>query len=177
MQSHMQFSNAQSEPCAEHTLSFPRARSLVPESITLNPEGHIDFSLNFRCTCECLPTLDHMALVIVHETMTIRAAMPYVSQRMRPLPCLEICGHSRDLLPKCPTTHSVWGWWKDFSHIGQSSEVCPETCFDMGSRRMFKAWISSCTCFDRLKIYKSCVSSCRALRRHCPCQILHPQFR
>ena len=72
---------------------------------------------SFNCTCVCLPTLDHKALVVVHETMTIRSAMPYVSQRMRPLPCLEICGRSRDLLPKCPTTHSVWGWWKDCSHI------------------------------------------------------------
>ena len=45
---------------------------------------------SFNCTCVCLPTLDHKALVVVHETMTIRSAMPYVSQRMRPLPCLEI---------------------------------------------------------------------------------------
>ena len=58
---------------------------------------------------------------------------------------------------KVPNDTLLLGMVEGLLHIRQSLEVCSETCFDMGSRRMFKAWISFCICLDRLKIHKSCV--------------------
>ena len=58
------------------------------------------------------------ALVLVHEELDIRCAMPYHAVRLAPMPVLEMCGKSYDLEPTVKKEEAVWSWWQDlFSKV------------------------------------------------------------